>query len=489
MRLWQRSLWLSIGTLACVVPALARETTVKGAVSSGYDFRDRSYEQSRTGAGSDDGDTRKLSIGPMITVSSRGVYDTLDVSYSPQVAYNFVTEDSNLDHQFTLNNVRSLASNWSLTLADSFVMTDDSGQSSSSPSPGTIAGGQIGQIGQGGIRPSTTDTLSRDLNGRRFWTNTASLRTDYAFSQETSLGSGYSYNVLRNESGGGDSGTGNYQEYDKHSLFAQLSHAFDPHWQSNLDLNYTRGIYDNTQDAVGQTTGGTTPDLNEYGGEIGLKYVDSTQDGFPFTYSLSQTKYDENTRRDSTSHQWSIGWEHFFDAQTKFSVGGGPSYAESEGLDGTWGYNAYATYSKQYQHATYAVLLGKRYETQNFTGTDNSGLTDTYSAEARMTYRYTQYLDFDLFGRYNLESNIDPQGQYRTVAVGGGSGQETGTGDISYDTTTYELGAGVSYTFERWYTAGFRYVYFVSDGDLDSDRYTDHQVVLTLTASRDLWRW
>jgi hypothetical protein len=47
----------------------------------------------------------------------------------------------------------------------------------------------------------------------------------------------------------------------------------------------------------------------------------------------------------------------------------------------------------------------------------------------------------------------------------------------------------LKYDFARWYTAGVKYVYYVSDGQLDSDQYTDHRVLFTLSASKELWRW
>ena len=75
---------------------------------------------------------------------------------------------------------------------------------------------------------------------------------------------------------------------------------------------------------------------------------------------------------------------------------------------------------------------------------------------------------------------MNPQGQYQAALT---------TGASSYDKNIYEAGTGFKYTFAQWYKAGIKYVYYVSDGKLAGDQYTDHQVLLTLAASKELWRW
>ena len=92
----------------------------------------------------------------------------------------------------------------------------------------------------------------------------------------------------------------------------------------------------------------------------------------------------------------------------------------------------------------------------------------------------------DLFARYTWQSDLNPQGEY--LAAAGGT-QQGGTGDVTYNTTEYEAGLGLRYTFGRWYSAGIRYSYYVSDGDLDTDQYSDHKIMLTLSATKELWRW
>lgn len=477
MQLLQRSLLLGACVYTLVLPAAgpacARQTIVTGSAGTGYDFRDRTYKEAQAGY-ENEGDKQKISIEPAITVVSQGVYDTLNVHYAPQLGYDFVDQGNVVNQHLNVSDERYLSQHWSLTLSDDFRYTDDSESTTISRSTTPTDSEDTDGLSQ--------DVLSNDRSGRQYWTNAAGVRTSYALFEKTRLGGGYKYTVLRNEQGGDA-----YDEYDKHAFFTNLSHGFDANWRSNLGLNYTRGLYDGKETGSGSSSTSGTPDLNQYGGNAGVDYILSQRDFFPVKYSLTETQYDGDTRRDTQAHEMSAGWSHAFDPQTRMTVGAGPSYVKTQGLDGAWGYNAYLTFMKQYEHYSYSLQLDKRYEAQNFSGSSDSGLRDTYNASANLVYQYTEALGLNCFGRYTRESQIDPQGQYRDAATG--VLVESSTGDVTYDKDIYQAGVGLKYDFARWYAAGVKYVYYVSDGQLDSDQYTDHRVLLTLSAKHELWRW
>lgn len=449
--------------------AFARQTTVTGTADMIYDFRERTYDQKAADPSGKIGDKQKFGVGPEVSVVSQGINDTFSLLYAPLLNYDFVTDTSGVDHKLNLKGERNLSQYWTFTVTDDYIRSDDPSLSSTS-SAATYAASVNGQ------QPAIpVNELSRDLSGQKYWNNTAAVRTAYSLAENSRIGGGYSYSVLRNDQGG----TG-YQDYDKHAFSTDFSYGFTQNWRSNMGLSYTRGLYDinNVSLAPGSSTG--SPDLHEYGASFGVDYVDSVKDYFPLKYAFTGTQYDSNARPDNETHQWSAGWDHSFDARSKLALGGGPSYALTQGQDGTWGYNAYLNFTKKYEHASYALLFDKRYEAQNFTGTDASGLTNTYNARADFTYQYTQSLGFDLFGHYSWQSTLNPQGQYSTAVA---------AGSTTYDKNIYEAGTGFSYSFAQWYKAGIKYVYYVSDGKLASDQYTDHQVLLTLSATKELWRW
>jgi len=491
--------------IACFSDAAdARVTSISGSLGTGVNVRDRSYDQGQSGSSNDD--QQKIFISPTITISSQGIYDLISFQYTPSLNHDFVDGKNSVDHALSFNAQRMLTSRWTMFLADNYIFSDDPEASSSftstySESDSNSSNGTTGSISQDTSQPLTSprnsstsndtidsisqDTLSRDQFGSKYWTNSASIRTSYALFEKTSLSGGYTYSVLRNDSSG-NNGNDAYDEYDKHAFFTSLNHGFNAFWRTSLGLNYTRGLYDQPP-ADSTLSTSSTPDLNQYGLNFGLDYVQSVRDYYPFQYIFSETQYDGDTRNNTQSQEWSIGWIHSFDPQTNFSIGGGPSYVKTEGLNGQWGYNAYLTLSKQYEHAACSLELSKRYEANNFSGTDESGLSDIYSASAKFTYQYTKDLGFDLLGSYSKESQIDPQGQYYNAVTGIAS--ETTTGDNTYDKDVYEAGAGLHYSFGRWYTAGLKYSYYVSDGQLPSDQYDEHRIILSISASKELWRW
>ena len=424
-------------------------------------IRDRSYDQNYTG--SSNSDQQKLFISPAIVISSQGLYDQIDFEYAPSFNYDFEDSNNTIDHKLNINATRELSSRWSLSLSDYFTYSDDT---DSHYTYSEIQADTTDATGD-------SDQVSRDQTGRRYWTNRAGIRSSYLLRQNTQLNGRYTYSVLRNDTG---SNAANYNEYDKHAFSADLAHTFDAQWRSNLGLNYTRGLYDQA------LTTSSSSDLHQYGVDGGMEYVHSQKNSFPLRYNYSLSDYDAVTRSDISSQELSMGWTHSFDPQTQFRIGGGPSYAKTEGLNGEWGYNAYLTLSKKFLHTTCMLQLNKQFETNNFSGTDESGVEDTYNAVLRLNHQYTKALNLSSFARYSKQSQIDPQGIYQTTT------STSQTGDNSYDKNIYEAGVGLRYTFSKIYSAGVNYSYYVSDGQLDEDQYDEHRVMFTLSMSKELLR-
>lgn len=487
----------------------ARETIINGTIGTGLDYWERTYDNEAEETDSDSGDKRQIGIWPEIAITSLGIKDSISFRYAPVLKYDDVTSNTDLDHYLTLAGERMLTRNWSFSVADNFRLTDDPFFSTERFAEGRQTGTQedaaeeptptVTQEQQ--TTSITGDELTKDAGRQRYWTNALSASTNYTFSETGSLGGGYTYSVLRNDSDGE-----NYNEYDKHSFFANVAYGFSQSWQTSLGVNYIRGLYEENDEAtqvelspqvaaeneVIEQLGNLSDDLDQYGANARVDYIHSPSDSVPFVYDFSGTKYDEELRQDSYAHNLTIGWDHAFDSRTRLIVGGGPSYADAEGVKGEWDYNLYLNFTRDYEHASFALLLDKRYDTQNFTGSNNSGLKDTYNARATFNYQYTQNLSFDVYGAYRWESNYTPRAEYLVAAVveeGLPQTEEASISDLAYDKNIYEAGAGLSYSFLRYYNAGVRYTYYVSDGELDSDQYSDHRFMLTLTASNDLWKW
>jgi len=479
----------------------ARQTVVIGSLGMGYDFWDRSYDaegDERLTVDEDEGDRRDWRVWPEIELQSLGIHDSLSLRYAPVLTYDDLLSTTDVDHYLTLAGERSMTRQWTVSLADSFVLSSDPtryGDPFFSPTRIEPAEAPEDQV-QPAQFEAAPDEISQNIGRRRYWTNDFVAGTTYTYAPDSDVGIGYGFRVLRNESGD-DEITGEYDEYDRHEFSGLWSYRFTPAWRTAWDLSYIKGLYDDVEvdvppelidpEAVPENFF-VSQDLEEYRADVGLDYTRSASDSFPFLYRLRGTEY-EDFRQDIWAHQVSVGWDHAFDSRTRMMIGGGPSYIETEDLDEEWGYNAYLGFSRAYQHGDIRALVNKRYEPRNFTGDADTGMTDMLEARIDLTYRFTPYLASTLFALYRDEEILDPQGEFLLAALDGAvpSLQES-IGDFSYTRDSYSLGARVSYTFWRWFVATVGYTYYDQDGDLITDAYNDHRIMFMISASKELWR-
>lgn len=487
--------------MSCPDPATARQNTVVGSIGAGYDFWDRSYDaegDERLAVDEDDGDRRDWRLGPEIELQSLGIHDSISLRYAPVLIYDDLLSTTDVDHYLSLAGERSLTRQWTVSLTDSFVLSSDPTRYDVPFfSPAQIAPPDTAEEPvQPALEGTAPDEITQNIGRRRYWTNDFSFGTTYTYAQDSDVGLGYGFRVLRNESAD-DEITAEYDEYDRHEFSGIWSYRFNPAWRSELDLTYVKGLYDDAEADVPPE--GVDPeavpedlfisrDLEEYRADVGLDYTRSVSDTFPFLYSLRGTQY-EDARLDIWAHQLSAGWEHAFDSRTSMRIGGGPSYVETEDLDEEWGYNAYLGFARAYQHGSISALVNKRYEPRNFTGSEDTGMTDMLEARIDLTYQFTPNLSSTLFGLYRDEEILDPQGEFYLAALGGADPlSEESVGDFSYTRDSYSLGASVRYGFWRWFVATVSYVYFDQDGDLLTDAYNDHRITFMISASKELWR-
>jgi len=501
-----RFLYIAIilsGVIAFFYPgnAAARQTIVLGSLGLGYDFWERTYDNE------DDedliidryeGDRREWAAWPEIELQSLGIHDSLSLRYAPVLRYDDLYDTTDVDHYLSLVGERFLTRVWSVELTNDFVLSDDPSRYGT-PFYSSGLEGEEAAPEEEAPQPQPTeieqppDEITQNLGRRRFWTNNLILETTYTYAEDSDAGLGYAYRVLRNDTDDDELGAG-YDEYDRHEFFGLWSNRFNPSWRTQLDLNYIKGLYEDTEDTVPPEIDAPdiplnlSQDLQEYRADLRLDYDKSVNDIFPLLYGFSGTQY-EDLRQDIWVHQLTAGWDHAFDSQTHLIIGAGPSYVNAEELDGTWGYNAYLNFTRTYQHGDISALVNKRYETRNFTGSGDTGLTDLTDVRIDATYQFTLDFSSSIFGQYRYEDIVDPQGIYYLSALGDSDPlEEQNVGDVTYSRDSYSAGASLDYTFLRWFVATVRYEYFQQNGDLIEDSYTDHRVTFLITASKELWR-
>lgn len=458
--------------LSGVEQASARQTIVTGSLTAGYDYWERTYDDDTEGIDDSEGDRREWSLGPEVELSSLDIHNELILRYSPVVVYDTIEDTTDLDHYLDFEASQSLSPNWSVELADSFVFTSDASRFDSP----FLDGDDVAE----GEEPEA-DEISRDVGRSRFWTNRLSLLTTYSYAQESDVELGYAYRVLRNDSSDEIAGA-EYDEYDRHEFSGGWSHRLNSSWRSEVDLSYILGLYEEDEEEEG------SEDLKEYRADLGVDYIQDANTTFPFAYAFRLTDY-ENDRADVFVHELSAGWEHRFSSRTSVLIAAGPTYVDADEVDGDWGYNADFLLTRTYQHGDVILSAEKSYEPRNFTGSDDRGLTDITSIGLDVSYQLTRALLATAFAEYRYEDILEPRGARLDTAITDAGVEEADTiGDISSTRDSFSVGAGVDYTFLRWFVASVEYSYFIQDGDLAEDNYDEHRILFSISASRELWR-
>ncbi|MDW7773320.1 MAG: hypothetical protein SCH71_10560 [Desulfobulbaceae bacterium] len=481
-------IFLSGAVILCPVISAARQTTVIGSLGLSYDFWDRSYDDGDENliVDQNEGDRSEWAAWPEIELRSEGIHDLLSLRYTPVLKYDNLNESTDVDHYLALAGERSLSRNWTVSMSDDFVMSDDPYRYETIfYSPARIETPAEEEVQPARDLEAPVNELTRNLGRRSYWTNNFALQTEYTYAQDSDIGVGYGYGVLRNRSDD-EVVTVEYDEYDRHEFSGLWSHRINPQWRTNLNAGYIEGLYDDREDP--DVPQNLSQDLQEYRADFQVAFDRSSTDSFPLRYGFRGIEY-EDLRQDIWAHQFTAGWDHAFDSRNRLKVGAGPSYINAEDLDGEWGYSAYMIFNRAYQHADFNARVNKRYEPQNFTGSEDTGLTDIVDAGLDLTYQFTKNLNTTVFALYRYEDILDPRGAYFLSALGQGDPQsEQEVSDITYSRDSYSTGASLNYTFWRWFVATARYVYYQQDGDLLQDSYTDHRIMFLISASKTLLR-
>ncbi len=539
---------------AVLVPfsALARQNTLIGEISVGYDFQERNYkedegeneEEDGSGAGAVEGeesqaptvivledrrgDRKRYFISPRIRLASQGVSDLIEFTYAPTFNYDEVYSESEVDHDLNLLAEKNFTRNWLVRVSDSFFYGDDPYRDSELRTAVIIPGQEIpvedpvvgaGQEGQEG------EDLTESFGRRRFWRNTLTLDTDYTYRDDSIFGVTYNFGMLRNLTET-DISAGGYTEYDRHEGIARLTYRFNRQWDSEVEARYIKGDFADPEvfvvspgegeeepvvDPVGETI---SDDLEEYYARLRVDYDWSAHDVFFGEYRYGLTDYEVDLRADSKVHEISFGWDHDFTPQIRLTLSGGPTIVEEDNLPSTSSegdatvitpaesdststvtdYNFFGALSWAFLHSQLNLTAEKGYDYENFNGR-RDGLTDFWVARIDYTYQFSPAINCVLGGGYRWASRSQPPAIGTVVIIDDG---ETEGGDIpsdiveeanfEYTEDTYDAGLTLNYSFLRWYTLSASYRYYDRRSGAEAD-YDEHRVFIALSASKELLRW
>lgn len=524
------------GSILLAGEALARQNILIGEISIGYDYQEREYDEqdSRTslaataGETTDaaaealrrnneirEGDARALFATPRFRFSSRETDDLIELSYAPTFTYDDVYSSTDTGHDLNVLAEKNLSKEWLVHASNSYFYGDDTvtdyqrrtGPIIDAPEqPSTPA-----EVGAGATE--TVRPLTENYGRREYWRNDLEMRTDYTYAQDSVVSAGYNFGVLRNVSDEVDG----YSDYDRHEGIGRLSYRFTRQWNAETELRFVKGIYDETTlttitpgvtatESESTSSGGvavpvTAPtitseefddDLEEYHGRLRVNYDWRAHDVFFGRYAYSTTDYVSTLREDSAIHVLTAGWDHDFSNHLRMTLSGGPTFVTFDESDNETGFNAYAGLTWDLVHSAFNASTSYTYEYENFDGR-RTGLAKIWRNELGYEYRFTEAIRARVDAGYEVSDHEEPRTTEEIIVIANTAGESATSSaaaqdHFSYQEDSYDVGLKLTYDFLRYYSlsTSYRYANFQSDAEQD---YDEHRVLVTLTASTELFRW
>ena len=482
---------IPISTFCLNHPAHARLNTITGGITMGFDYDETQYERDTAESIpllNQDTSQQQLRIGPLFIFETTSSTDGLTISYNPSYVYDFEDSQSDVDHNLSITAFHDFTRRLRIELGENFIYSDD---------------------------PELLDAeTSSDFNSgrRRYWTNAVNINSSYTYDTDSSIGAGYSYEILRND----DTGPGGYEDYDRHIIDLSLQHRINTAWNFSLFTNYTRGLFDppdpilveRTETILEEISPGITEtivtedlsnDLSEYqfGGTI--NWILSSRKTFLVSYDFSLTDYDALLRYDTYLHNLTFGTQYQHTRRLSFEIGAGPSYEKTETFDPNWGYNGHLNLNYEIAERTnIGAGVEKGYDQENFSADNNllgrdRGLTEFWNFNLDFSHQLNADLTATLFGSYRDERQEDIlQGFVNSIEVDAAlasTDRQTFREESIFTRKIYEAGGSLSYTFLQWYTASLSYTYRDQDSERLNDSYDEHRIFLTLAFQKELLRW
>jgi len=525
--------------------AEARQNIVVGALSIRYDHQDRTYDQE--GAFTtipvapdeeavvpatdentvnepypaaiilDDrqGDRRNFIFSPRLTFTSTGINDQLTLTYAPGVNYDDIDGTTDVDHDFGLQMEKSVSRNWLITLNDSFFLGDDPVRQKEQYTAGDTEADTEQEAPTVGSPAENVDQGLTEVYGRRrYWTNTLEVGTKYGYGQDRNVALSYGYDVLRNDSDYG----GGYSEYDRHTGDLLVTHRFDAKWSAEGELNYSKGIFGDTEvyvvsaeqepasvEAVNDLDSpeitslplNYSQDLDEYDARLRGGYDFSPHMHVFTEYRFLATDYASPLQDDYQVNNVTLGVDYDLSQHLHMTLSGGPSWGSFEHSETETDYNLHAGMTWEYMHGLMKFFVDKAYDQSNFDGR-RSGLTDVWETGISASYQLTESLTATISANYTNNQRLEYPVPETVVLVGDEENQLLDDtvpeefGQELYREKDYDAGLTLSYSFWRWYTISGGYRYYKHDSDLaetDADSYHEHRAFIVLSYSKEIFRW
>lgn len=450
---------LTVLTLMTVpVGAFARVNSLIGGLSTGYDY---SPDSDR---GSDNDKSERVFLSPMLHFSSLSERDSFELQASPSIKYDLDQYNTDWDSNVRVAADRFMTKDLQMGISNHYLVSDYF-------ETGTDTLTNPGNPSEEVIAPTDPD-LSSDRGRQRYWRNSLSLFSNYAYREDSSFRLDLGYVVLRND--GETFNNDDNQEYDRYSATLGNKHRYNAIWSSAMDFQFVFGDFKENDFADE-----LSDDLKEYRLSLAVDNESIIHNPISLSFDYTAARYDESERNDDDIFQMRLTWRRDFSPRLYTILGAGPSYSKTEGQDAQWGGNGIAEIQYDVvEHGFLNFRVEKNYDVDNFSGSDESGVVDTWATI--LSGRYQLRSDLGLSGRlgylYEDREELSPE-----------PGDANNTDTFHED--RYIAGAGLRYTFLQFYTASVDYTFTKLNSDRSEDDYDDHRVLLTLSWQQELLRW
>lgn len=466
------------GTLIAPGDSSARQNMVTGSMSVGSDYNSNIYKS--------DDDRRgqwTSHLVPQFTITSKGLTDTLAVTYAPDFGYNFRREDDETVHSVSLLADKGLSSRWKVKLSGNYVNSDtmrfETDQNLSvvqnyfradAPTQADIVRIlfpelawdptiQMGYVvsefqkrydaASPAARGEVDGLLFNGSDRQKYWTSTMDFVSEYEFAEKSLISLGY--RVLTQ-----DSKSGSLTGHVEQTPSIMVAYQFNTQWRGVVGYDFTFNTYDTSDDS---TT--NRPHLQ-------VDYEISPRDLVFWNYAYQQISFDGESGG-TTEQSSGLGWKHDLNQQTALTTALGTTYSNRALGADEREYSLDLAVSRTIEKGAIAVT-GNVVSAED----EHAGSWDksrrSWEIGSDLSYRLMQ--DLSATGRVSY-------GQWRSWSMGTQS---------SYD--QFDLGGGVSYGLNRWVTLSLNYDYSVFDTtEALLDDYSEHLISIRLSAAKELWRW
>jgi len=282
---------------------------------------------------------------------------------------------------------------------------------------------------------------------RPYTTNTASMTLSHETQSKNKIDFDYLYGILKNDDD-------DLEDNERHSPSLEFNYALTPHNTLDFLTAYTRGDFEESED------------MDHYEGNLKWTHNLTPHYDVYLNYNHIYTDFD----RDKTGYQTytpTLGIEAELGKQTKFSIGAGFFYQDRGAAGDEYGFSGDFDLSRRFERGT-ASLNGSYGSDETYFGTENLGLSISYSAGLDFSYQLLQNLFFNLGGTYRRD-------EYQDL-------EEPRIDDV------YEADCGLTYvpSFMKWGIFSLRYYFRNLDSTDDEKIYANNRVIfqITLTPQR-----